>query len=129
MTNRVLFIICIGFFSSSYSDQKKTGAPPSKTTTQKNTIVSSAKPAFELSCNLLEEGFTPIAVTADQIKKIGNKIWYNECKQTIKGLTSWNNGEDFASFGIGHFISYPKGKSGIFKETFPTLLFYLMKDF
>ncbi len=28
---------------------------------------------------------------------------------TVSGLTSWNEGEEFASLGIGHFIWYPAG--------------------
>ncbi len=127
MISQLLFCICISSFSLLYGDQKKMVAVPAKPLVQKNNGAQATKPSFELSCNLLEDGFTPIKISADQIKKIGEKIWYNECRQTIKGLTSWNNGEDFASFGIGHFISYPKGKSGIFKETFPTLLTFLLK--
>lgn len=57
--------------------------------------------------------------------RIGQKIWRNECAGTRDGLTSWNKGEDFASLGIGHFIWYPQGKRGPFKESFPTLRDYL----
>jgi len=51
--------------------------------------------------------------------RIGKKVWQNECGGTISGLTSWNAGENFASLGIGHFIWYPKGVRGPFKESFP----------
>ncbi len=44
---------------------------------------------------------------------------------TISGLTSWNQGEDFASLGIGHFIWYPKGRQGPFEESFPTLVSFV----
>ena len=54
--------------------------------------------------------------------RIGKKIWQNECAWTIAGLTSWNTGENFASLGIGHFIWYPKGVRGPFKESFPQLV-------
>ncbi|MBA2271644.1 MAG: hypothetical protein H0W20_13780 [Chthoniobacterales bacterium] len=54
--------------------------------------------------------------------RIGKKIWQNECAGTIAGLTSWNTGENFASLGIGHFIWYPKGVRGPFKESFPQLV-------
>jgi hypothetical protein len=80
------------------------------------------------TCTLEDEDFDPITISHDEIKKIGEKIWHNECRGTIQGLTSWNDGEDFASFGIGHFISYPQGKTGVFKETFPTLLLFLEKN-
>jgi hypothetical protein len=54
-----------------------------------------------------------------ETRRIGNKIWQNECGGTVSGLTSWNAGENFASLGIGHFIWYPKGVRGPFDESFP----------
>jgi len=56
---------------------------------------------------------------------IGKRIWRNECGGTVAGLTSWNQGEDFASLGIGHFIWYPAGRRGPFEESFPKLIDYL----
>ncbi|HEX2978206.1 MAG TPA: hypothetical protein VHO47_03755 [Candidatus Babeliales bacterium] len=73
---------------------------------------------------LMADGST-IVLTPKDAKKIGQKIWHNECKGTIAGLTSWNDGEDFASLGIGHFIWHPKGKSSHFIQSFPSLLFFL----
>lgn len=66
-----------------------------------------------------------IAVSDAEAASIGRKIWRNECAGTRDGLTSWNKGEDFASLGIGHFIWYPQGKRGPFKESFPALKSYL----
>ncbi len=62
-----------------------------------------------------------LAVTLSEAEamRIGRKIWQNECNGTIAGLTSWNEGENFASLGIGHFIWYPKGVRGPFDESFP----------
>src|SRR4030095_92847 len=57
--------------------------------------------------------------------KIGKRVWLNECNGTISGLTSWNQGEDFASLGIGHFIWYPKGRRGPFEESFPKLVSFV----
>ena len=57
--------------------------------------------------------------------KVGKRVWQNECAGTISGLTSWNQGEDFASLGIGHFIWYPKGRRGPFKESFPELVSFI----
>ena len=54
--------------------------------------------------------------------RIGKKVWQNECNGTIAGLTSWNEGEKFASLGIGHFIWYPAGQRGPFDESFPKLV-------
>jgi hypothetical protein len=67
-------------------------------------------------------GAAPIQLTRAEASRIGKKIWQNECAGTISGLTSWNAGENFASLGIGHFIWYPKGVRGPFKESFPQLL-------
>jgi len=68
-----------------------------------------------------------VAITlshADTLR-IGKKIWQNECNGTIAGLTSWNEGENFASLGIGHFIWYPKGQRGPFEESFPKLVSFI----
>ena len=59
--------------------------------------------------------------------KIGKRVWQNECNGTISGLTAWNQGEDFASLGIGHFIWYPKGRRGPFDESFPKLVSFISK--
>jgi hypothetical protein len=60
-----------------------------------------------------------INLSSAETRRIGNKIWQNECGGTVAGLTSWNAGENFASLGIGHFIWYPKGVRGPFDESFP----------
>lgn len=60
-----------------------------------------------------------ISLSPAETRRIGNKIWQNECNGTLAGLTSWNSGEKFASLGIGHFIWYPKGVRGPFEESFP----------
>jgi hypothetical protein len=60
-----------------------------------------------------------INLSPSETRRIGNRIWQNECGGTIAGLTSWNTGENFASLGIGHFIWYPKGVRGPFDESFP----------
>jgi hypothetical protein len=52
-------------------------------------------------------------------RRIGKRIWQNECGGTAEGLTSWNAGENFASLGIGHFIWYPKAQRWPFEESFP----------
>jgi hypothetical protein len=77
-------------------------------------------------------GFLPkpvhaITLSQADVLKIGKKIWQNECNGTIAGLTSWNQGEDFASLGIGHFIWYPKGQRGPFEESFPKVVSFISK--
>ena len=68
-----------------------------------------------------------ITLSRADILKIGKRVWQNECGGTISGLTSWNQGEDFASLGIGHFIWYPKGRRGPFEESFPKLVSFISK--
>jgi hypothetical protein len=63
-----------------------------------------------------------ISLSDAEALRIGKKIWQNECRGTIAGLTSWNEGENFASLGIGHFIWYPEGVRGPFEESFPKFL-------
>jgi hypothetical protein len=65
------------------------------------------------------QAFAAINLSPAETRRIGNKIWQNECGGTVAGLTSWNAGENFASLGIGHFIWYPKGVRGPFDESFP----------
>jgi len=64
-------------------------------------------------------------ISHSEALKIGKRVWQNECGGTISGLTSWNQGEDFASLGIGHFIWYPKGRQGPFEESFPKLVSFV----
>jgi hypothetical protein len=69
------------------------------------------------------------SITHQEAITIGKKIWQNECSGKIEGLTSWNQGEEFASLGIGHFIWCPQRtkKACPFSETFPSLLTFMQK--
>lgn len=68
------------------------------------------------------------SISPDVSRQIGQKIWKNECKGTLEGLTHWNVGENFPSLGIGHFIWYPLGKKERFEETFSALLTFLEQE-
>lgn len=63
-----------------------------------------------------------IQLSPAQVKKVGMKIWQNECAGKVAGLTTWNDGEEFPSLGIGHFIWYPEGYRGPFTESFPAFI-------
>ena len=63
-----------------------------------------------------------IHLTPEQAHAIGLKIWHNEAGGKVQFLTHWNKGEEFGSFGIGHFIWYPEGKPGPFTESFPPVV-------
>jgi len=66
-----------------------------------------------------------ITLSRSDTLTIGKRIWQNECNGTIAGLTAWNEGENFPSLGIGHFIWYPKGQRGPFEESFPKLVGFM----
>lgn len=63
-----------------------------------------------------------INISPSEAETIGRGIFFNECGGKQEKLLWWNAGENFASLGIGHFIWYPEGISGVFEETFPQLL-------
>ncbi len=67
--------------------------------------------------------FSQVALT--ETGWIGDLIFNNECSREESCLVAWNEGEDFLSLGIGHFIWYPKLKGGPFHESFPELLLFL----
>jgi hypothetical protein len=79
---------------------------------------------FFLTC-LASPSLAALKISSQQAREIGKKVWMNECAGTIDGLTSWNEGEEFASLGIGHFIWCPKGKPCPFAERFPQLISFL----
>lgn len=96
-------------------------------------IISSAAMLMLAQCAMdptptwSQAGSTP-QLKREQVDRIGQRIWENECAGKVEGLTSWNDGEDFASLGIGHFIWYPAGNRGPFEESFPRLLQYLERS-
>lgn len=83
----------------------------------------------------LQTGLAPAAPSPDEaldealdeedLTWLGQQIFQNECASRFTCLTSWNEGEDFPSFGIGHFIWYREGQQEIYRESFPHLLRYL----
>lgn len=64
-------------------------------------------------------------MTADELSCLQKMIFFHECSGRIERMTTWNDDEDFPSFGIGHFIWYPQGKKGPYKELFPEYLSFL----
>jgi hypothetical protein len=64
-------------------------------------------------------------ISSKEAENIGHQIFINECSGKVEKLVWWNDGENFASLGIGHFIWYPKEEKGPFEETFPLFLAFL----
>ena len=71
---------------------------------------------------MVSRGSEAVQLSDAQAQSVGQRLWQNESGRSVAGLTAWNNGEDFASLGIGHFIWYPSGHRGPFEESFPRLL-------
>ena len=59
---------------------------------------------------------------------IASHIAKNETGGQSRYLTYWGAGEDFPSFGIGHFIWFPAGVDAPFDETFPALVRFLREQ-
>jgi len=58
---------------------------------------------------------------------IADQIFANECNRSLDCLVAWNDGENFASLGIGHFIWFPANVYPPFQESFPDLLAWMAK--
>ena len=67
-------------------------------------------------------------ISPSEAELIGQGIFVNECSGRKDRLVWWNQGENFASLGIGHFIWYPKGVKAPFEETFPSLLAFFKEQ-
>lgn len=61
-------------------------------------------------------------LTKEEKERIGKKVWRNESGGTYEGLTAWNDGEEFPSLGIGHFIWMPKNVDLPFGQSFPEMM-------
>ncbi len=66
-----------------------------------------------------------ITLSQKEIQLISEKVFDNECAGKDECLLEWNDGEEFMSLGIGHFIWYPQGQAGPFEESFPKFVEYL----
>ena len=60
-----------------------------------------------------------------ELQVIGDQIFNNEGGGNVGNLVHWNDGENFASMGIGHFTWYPAGRHARIGSTFPELLSYM----
>lgn len=81
-----------------------------------------------LTCLLFSSALFSWEISKEEAELIGKRIYANECGGKIEKLVWWNDGEHFASLGIGHFIWYPADQKGPFEETFPSLLLFLSEN-
>lgn len=63
-------------------------------------------------------------VPAKDLNWIADKVYRNETSGNPALLVVWNDREEFASLGIGHFIWYPTAQRGPYTEAFPGLIEY-----
>jgi hypothetical protein len=78
-----------------------------------------------LSFDVPDTGAFTDAPADETLGCVADFLFFNECSGVEDRLIVWNEGEDFPSLGIGHFIWYPKGRESAFQQTFPGLLRYL----
>lgn len=60
-----------------------------------------------------------------ELMLIADRIFQNESGGNPDNLVHWNDGENFASMGLGHFTWYPVGQPPRFGNTFPEMIDYL----
>jgi len=65
-----------------------------------------------------------ILLSQQEIQQIGERVFENECASKDENLIAWNEGEDFLSLGIGHFIWHPKNSKALFEGSFIKFLKY-----
>lgn len=64
-------------------------------------------------------------ISRSESRIIGQRIFINECGGKEENLIVWNEGEEFPSLGIGHFIWHPKDGQGGIIESFPAMVEFL----
>lgn len=69
-----------------------------------------------------------LRIAAEAAAKVGRQVWQNESGRSLDGLTAWNDGEDFPSLGIGHWIWFKAGGHPIFEESFPKLVDFMRNE-
>ncbi len=77
---------------------------------------------------LLQQPLSANANPTTELEQIAKLIFKNECASKDACLTSWNEGEEFASLGIGHFIWYPETGHKTFQESFPALITFMIQQ-
>jgi len=83
---------------------------------------------FVTSCASQKMGHSLETVSFSETDLIADLIFQNECSSKASRLLFWNEGENFPSLGIGHFIWYPVGYEGPFHESFPAFLSFFERN-
>ncbi len=77
---------------------------------------------------LLTLNILSLDISKEELDYIGQLIYKNETGGQKEKIIVWNNGEEFLSLGIGHFIWYPNDYQGPFEESFPDLIEYFREE-
>lgn len=67
-------------------------------------------------------------MSSNELMMIADRIFKNESGSDPDNLVHWNDGENFASMGLGHFTWYPAGRQARFGNTFPDVLEHLQSN-
>ena len=105
-----------------FSDTDKK-VKPDKKTTQKTPTKASANKKYSQTIQA-SNSILP-NISSAELRLIADKVFQNEGGGNPNNLVCWNDGEDFASMGVGHFTWYPAGRSARFGNTFPEVLNHL----
>ena len=73
-------------------------------------------------------GFRLPGLSEYDYTRIAQRIYRSEAGADPAKLTHWNEGEDFPSLGIGHFIWFPADVDAPFDESFPPMLEYVREQ-
>lgn len=94
----------------------------------RNTRASANRPQIQRAVHhSIQQRNTPRLprLSYNELRHIGDKIFNNESGGDKEKLVHWNDNENFASMGIGHWTWYPAGRKARFGNTFPQLLSYM----
>ena len=91
-------------------------------------IPPAKKKYYDLNALQLEMPLKLIELTQREMADIGQQIWINESLGKISGLIAWNEQDNFASVGIGHFSWYPKDSQEQLPSTWLDLLYFLQEQ-
>lgn len=81
----------------------------------------SAIPMPVASANTLPK---PASGSLQNLNSVAARIMQNQTGGNTQKLLSWNDRENFATLGIGHFIWYPANNKGRYTESFPVFVEY-----
>jgi len=76
----------------------------------------------------VQERLESLGLDEQDYQKIIQYVSGNEFQNDPESSIDWNEGEDFASLGMGHFIWYPEGVEQKFTESFPKMAVVLWRS-